>query len=237
MRKQTLSLLAFAGALGGCAAWQTVPEAAPAPTPEVSVEAPASAEPAPPAALERKVGDYMVHMISGTFRKQPAMLTERVVGREDDVFIIELELEDTQGPKVLRAWIDRNGEVQKVTRMTQSGELPAKLSDYEALIASVSVAPDENEGLTASTTGTCLLGPSELECETKSYRVRIGEKEASLGITQSAAVPGSDLAGEITLADGTVIFRSELVARGNRPIAGDASVALLAEPASAPAAK
>jgi len=34
-------------------------------------------------------------------------------------------------------------------------------------------------------------------------------------VTQSAAVPGIDLAGEITAADGSVIYRSELVERGN----------------------
>jgi hypothetical protein len=234
---RTFSLLVLAGALGGCAARQAVLPVAPAPAPKISLAAPAPVQPSEPALLERSVGDYVVHMISGTFRKQPAMLTERVVGREDGAFIVELKLEDTQGAKTLRAWIDENGQVAKVTRVTDKGEVPGKLADYEALLASVSVVPDENEGLTASTSGTCLLGPSELECETKSYRVRLGEKEASLGITQSASIPGNDLAGEITLADGTVIFRSEMLERGNEATAADDSFALLAEPKSEPAAK
>jgi hypothetical protein len=66
-----------------------------------------------------------------------------------------------------------------------------------------------------SSAGTCTLGPAELDCETKSYKVWLGEREASLGVTQSASVPGIDLSGEIKAADGSVIYRSELVERGN----------------------
>jgi hypothetical protein len=96
-------------------------------------------------------------------------------------------------------------------------------------MASASLTPDENEGLTASTKGTCTVGPSELDCETKSYRVRIGETAANLGITGSKAVPGLDLAGEITSADGTVIYRSVLIERGNEANAKDKDSFALAE--------
>jgi hypothetical protein len=82
-------------------------------------------------------------------------------------------------------------------------------------MASSRVVPDTNEGLVVSSAGTCTLGPAELDCETKSYKVWLGEREASLGVTQSASVPGIDLSGEIKAADGSVIYRSELVERGN----------------------
>jgi hypothetical protein len=65
--------------------------------------------------------------------------------------------------------------------------------------------------------------------------VRLGERDAQLGITNSASLPGSDIAGEITLSDGTVIFRSELVERGNAAKAASDSVAALGEGARAPA--
>jgi hypothetical protein len=48
-----------------------------------------------------------------------------------------------------------------------------------------------------------------------------------MGITASAAIPALDLAGEITAADGTVIFRSELLERGNESESKDASLSLL----------
>ncbi|HEY3493612.1 MAG TPA: hypothetical protein VGK73_02955 [Polyangiaceae bacterium] len=238
MRKQISSVLVFASLVGGCAT-AAVPPAAPLPAPKPAVVAPpaeTAAEAPAPSVLERRVGDYVVHMISGSFRKQPAMFTERVVGRENDAWVIELKLEDNQGAKVLRAWIDEDGAVQKLTRVTEKGEVPAKPAEYDALLASISLTPDENEGLTASTMGTCTVGPAELECETKSYRVRLGDKEASLGITQSASIPGNDVSGEIRLSDGTLIFRSELVERGNENTPDD-SFALLSEPDAGPSAK
>jgi hypothetical protein len=238
MRKATLSILVLSSVLGGCAAQDTAPPVTPAAAATHAVE-PASAksdEALATKALERRVGDYVVHMISGSFRKAPARFTERVIDRENDAWIMELKLEDDKSSKILHVWVDANGEVQKVVRVTDKGQVPGKLADYEALLAAISVTPDENEGLTASTRGTCTVGPTELDCETKSYRVRLGDKEAHLGITQSAAFPGSDVSGEITLADGTVIFRSELLERGNQASADD-SVAVLDESAKAPSAK
>lgn len=185
------------------------------PRPAVAKKAPApekkAAEPS-----ARRVGDFAVHMISGSFRKQPALLTERVIGDEYGSWIIEYTIEDTQGANTLRVWMDQDtDQIEKVSRVVDGAEKPATIADYEALMASASVVPDTNDGLVASSTGTCTLGPAELDCETKSYRVLIGEREANLGVTQSASVPGIDLSGEITAADGSVIYRSELVERGN----------------------
>lgn len=164
----------------------------------------------------RRVGDYAVHMISGSFRKNPALLTERVIGDEYGKWILEYTLEDTEGSSTLRVWIDQDSDqIEKVSRIVDGSEKPATIADYEAMMASSSVVPDTNEGLVVSSAGTCTLGPAELDCETKSYKVWLGEREASLGVTQSASVPGIDLSGEIKAADGSVIYRSELVERGN----------------------
>jgi hypothetical protein len=177
--------------------------------------------------VTRTTGDFFVHLISGSFRKQPALLTERVVGRDGELWIIEYKLEDNDGARTLRSWTDANGQVTRVTLLEDDGEKPGTLADYEALMASASLSPDENEGLTASTKSTCTIGPSELDCETKNYRVRIGEQAANLGITASRAIPGLDISGEITAADGTVIYRSVLIEGGNAGSAkAESSVAL-----------
>jgi hypothetical protein len=179
------------------------------------------------ALVTRDPGDFFVHLISGSFRKQPALLTERVIGREGTSFVIEYKLEDNDGARTLRALTDANGQVTRVSLVGDDGETPGTLADYEALMASATLSPDENEGLTASTKSTCTVGPSELDCETKNYRVRIGEQSANLGITASRAVPGLDISGEITAADGTVIYRSVLIEGGNAGTAkGESSVAL-----------
>lgn len=231
MRSMTLSthaiLLVVLASLG-CA---ELPEAS---SPAVAVRAPARASRSAKVAEsdsakvpERKVGDFFVHMISGSFRKHPALLTERVTAHEGDLWTIEYTVEDTTGTRGLRTLVDGNGDVKRVIRLTDGAEKPGTLADYEAMMAATSVIPDSNDGLQASTKGTCTVGPSELDCETKSYKVWLGDKEASLGITASAALPGQDLSGEITAADGTLIYRSELLEHGNEAESKDASVSLL----------
>jgi hypothetical protein len=200
--------------------------------------APSSASPAPKAAeqslastsesgQQRRVGDFSVHMISGTFRKQPALLTERVMSEEYGRWVIEYRLEDNDGATTLRVWMDQDsGRVDKVSRLVDGAEKPATVADFDALMASASVVPDTNDGLVANSSGTCTLGPAELDCETKSYKVWLGDREASLGVTRSEKLPGTDLAGQITAADGSVIYRSELIERGNESETANDSFAL-----------
>ncbi len=215
--------------LGAVACAQQSVQVVKAPTsPRASVAK--KAEEAPKKAAEpsaRRVGDYAVHMISGNFRKQPALLTERVIGDEYGSWIIEYTLEDSEGSKTLRVWMNQDSDqVEKVSRMVDGAEKPGTVADYDALIASATVVPDTNDGLVANSTGTCTLGPAELDCETKSYKVWLGDREASLGVTQSASVPGVDISGEITGADGSIIYRSELVERGNEGETANDSFAL-----------
>jgi len=190
---------------------------------EPKTEAPKADE----AVAARRVGDFAVHMISGSFRKHPALLTERVIGDEYGAWVIEYTLEDTDGSASLRVWIDQESDqVKRVSRLVEGVEKPATVADYDALMASASVVPDTNDGLVANNSGTCMLGPAELDCETKNYKVWLGDREASLGVTQSAAVPGTDLSGEITAADGSIIYRSELIERGNEGETSNDSFAL-----------
>jgi hypothetical protein len=180
-----------------------------------------------PASSARHVGDFAVHEISGTFRKHPALLTERVVAQEGDgSWIMDYRLEDSDGVKAVRVRMEASGQITRVSRLVDGVEQPGTSADYEALMASASLTPDENEGLTATTQGTCTVGPSELDCETKSYRVLIGDSEANLGITESRSLPGRDLGGEITASDGTVIYRSVLVEHGNEGSNANDSVAM-----------
>jgi hypothetical protein len=209
---QQLSAYAVALILAACSTARPTLKVA---TAAAVTEPPAPPERAPAQVEERRVGDYAMHLISGSFRKQPALLTERVVGRDGAGFVVEYTLEDNDGSRSLRAHFDPNGEVSAVTHFEAGRERPGSLSEYDELMAEVSVVPDENEGLTATTAGTCSVGPAELDCVTKSYRVRVGGSEANLGITGSRSMPGLDLSGEITSADGKVIFRSSLVDRGS----------------------
>jgi hypothetical protein len=224
----TLAALVVSSLSGACASQNQEVVRAPSAghhTPEAAKSAPSpkTSEAAP----GRRVGDFSVHMISGSFRKQPALLTERVTSEEYGRWVIEYRLEDTEGSATLRVWMNQDsGQVEKVSRIVDGAEKPATVADFDALMAAASVVPDTNEGLVANSSGTCTLGPAELDCETKSYKVRLGDREASLGVTRSDALPGTDLSGEITAADGSVIYRSELIERGNESETANDSFAL-----------
>ncbi len=171
-----------------------------------------------PALAERKVGDFSVHRISGSFSQKPMLLVERVVAMDETSTTIEYTVEDLDSQSQLLVTREAStDQIISVMRVADGKTVPASVADFEALIARTTFAPDSNEGYLDRTLGTCLVGPSELDCETKSYRVRIGDREANLDITRSDKYPGRDIGGEITSADGEVIYRAELLEVGNDP--------------------
>lgn len=192
---------------------------APAAAPKKQAAAPSVEAPA------RKVGDFWVHRISGSFSAKPMLLVERVVAIDETGTTVEYTLEDPEGQSKLLVTREASTDaVISVMRVVDGKPEPASVADLEELIAKTTFAPDSNEGYVDRTLGTCLVGPSELDCETKSYRVTVGSREASLDITRSDKYPGRDIGGEITSADGEVIYRAELLEAGN-DAAGEPSVA------------
>lgn len=172
--------------------------------------------------VPRKVGDYSVHRFSGSFRSGPLTLIERVVAEEEDSIVIDYTLEDGASDKTLRVTLDRESERPlRVTEVTDDGESEVPLATYEAMLAQTVFTPDINDALIEEDSQTCLVGPKELDCEVKQYRVFVGDQEATLTIAQSDAMPGRDVSGEITAVDGSVIYRAELLEAGNTPAAED----------------
>jgi len=164
----------------------------------------------------RKVGDFQVHRFSGSYQKSPLTLTEEVIARENGLWVIDYTFEEQSGTTKLRVRFDpRTDSVRRVSKLDGSQEHSVPLATYDKLIERTSFAADSNDGMLSSTHGTCLVGPSELDCETKSYKVAIGDKAAILNVSRSNSVPGGDVAGDIIGSDGAVIYRSELVEMGN----------------------
>jgi len=169
-----------------------------------------------PPSETRKVGDFQVHRFSGSYQKSPLTLTEEVIAREDGLWVIDYTFEEQTRTTKLRVRFDpKTDSVRRVSKFDGSQELSVPLSTYEKLIERTSFAADSNDGMLSSTRGTCLVGPSELDCETKSYKVAIGDKAAILNVSRSGSVPGGDVAGDIIGSDGALIYRSELLEIGN----------------------
>jgi uncharacterized membrane protein YkoI len=144
------------------------------------------------------------------------VLTETVVAQEDDLWVVDLTLEEAGSSARLRVRLDAEGEVISAARLEGEREIPASLADYHALVDKTVLAADSNEGLLGAEQGTCLVGPRELECETKSYKVRLLDEPATLRVSASKELPGRDVEGEIKTDDGRLVYRSELVSFENR---------------------
>lgn len=192
---------------------------APAERPRSVARAPAAAAPAAEAAIvaqaqpesQRRVGDVAVHRFSGEYRKTPLLFTERVVAREDETWVVDLTLEDGNVTRSLRVRFDLAGRPLAAARVEGAREVPVPIDEYHAFVEPTVFAAERNEGLLGVERATCLVGERELECETKNYRVRVAGRAGKLKVTESAALPGRDVGGEITTTDGRVVYRAELV--------------------------
>ncbi len=176
-------------------------------------------------APERRVGDLFVHRFSGSFTQEPLTLVEQVTAREDAAWVVDFALTQNEKVERLRVRFDRrSGQAVSAARLQGTREVPSKLSDYEALLARTVYAADVNDGLVSSNAQTCLVGSDELECETKTYKVWVGERAATLSVVHSSSFADRDLLGEITTDDGKVVYRAELLeAKQGKPAVGVAS--------------
>jgi hypothetical protein len=204
-----IAMLTVALSTAGCAS-----VSAPTPQPAVARAEPVQS-PAPAAsasAPERHVGDLFVHRFSGSFASDPLTLTEEVVGREDTGWVVDFSLTQNESVERLRVRFDlKSGQPVSAARLVGTREAPASLGDYEALMARTVYTADVNDGLVSSNGQTCLVGSDEHTCETKTYKVWLGDRPATLSIVHARELADRDVSGEITTDDGRLVYRAELI--------------------------
>jgi uncharacterized protein YceK len=174
--------------------------------------------------LDRKVGDFFVHRFSGSFAAEPITLTEEVIARGGALVVIDYTFEQGKTSRRLRVTHDAaTDRVLRVREMAGDREIPAVVEDLEEMLAKTAFAPDANEQEIDSEKTTCLVGPHEIDCKKRSYRVAIGERTATLTVTESGAIPGRDVGGEIVDQSGKIIYRAEIIDMGRGVPEGVAS--------------
>jgi hypothetical protein len=205
-------------ALPGCVQLAAPPTGARVanPAPAGRVTADSRQAPARAPADGRKVGDFSVHRFSGSYQKAPLTLTEEVVGQELGLWVIDYTFEEQAGTTKLRVRFNpRTDSVFSVAKLDAGRETNVPIALYEQLIDRTSFAADVNEGVIEKGRTTCLVGPNELACDTKTYRVRVGEKVGTLTVSRSEELARGDVTGDLIADDGTVIYHSELLEAGN----------------------
>lgn len=237
MRTLRLSLLAVSAVsivvLAGCARHAVAPQTPETLTATVKgpIRAPAPyADKALPLAIGqtdlRKPGDFVVHRFSGSFRKAPLRLTERVVAVEGTVMTVDVVLSAESGKGKpaddlarLRVVFDRTPgalrEVAQVTRVVGDREEPGTLEDYEKLMAETIVVPDRNDDVIGSEIATADVGGKAMDCKKTSYRVAIGKKSGVMSSCTADGFAWGDVGGEIKTDDGKVLYRAEIVDTGS----------------------
>ncbi|TKD06586.1 hypothetical protein [Polyangium fumosum] len=167
----------------------------------------------------REVGDYVVYRFSGSFQKAPVTLTERVVGRDKNSLLIDFLLEEGKEKSELRVRLsdtaETRGEVLSVQRIEKGKLVAAGVDEYEALMGKTMVVADENEEALGSEHVVAVMGNDMLPAKRTSFRVKIGEKKATLTTVVSDKFPWGDLSGEIAAEDGSVIYRAEVLNVGH----------------------
>ncbi|WP_437686752.1 hypothetical protein [Sorangium sp. So ce176] len=171
------------------------------------------------AAAARKPGDYVAYRFSGSFRKTPLLLTQRVVAREGDVLVVDVTLEGDKETEALRVRMSdapsRRGEILSAAWIDDVAERPATLAAYDAMMAKTALAADENEEVLGTEAVHVEVGGAPIACQKTSFRVRIGRTKATMRTLQSDDFAWGDVGGEITAEDGRVLYRAELIDRGH----------------------
>ncbi|MRG94337.1 hypothetical protein GF068_20780 [Polyangium spumosum] len=190
-----------------------------APQKEAVAKAEVEAKEEPVEAGRREVGDYVVYRFSGSFQKAPVTLTERVVAREKGALVIDFILEEGKTTSELRVKLSdapaTRGEVLSVSRIEKGKLVAASVDEYEALMAKTMVVADENEESLGSEHVVAVMGNDMLPAKRTSFRVKIGDKKATLTTVVSEKFPWGDLSGEIAAEDGSVIYRAEVLNVGH----------------------
>jgi hypothetical protein len=173
----------------------------------------------PNAMPRRNPGDFVVYRFSGSYRKSPVTLTQRVLERKEGVLVVDVTLEDEGKRDQLRLRVhDVPGEsddVLSVARVEAGVLKPFGVAAYEALMAKTMLSVDRNEALIKSDDATIRVGKRYFDCVESSYRIRTGDTSATMTTLESSTFAWGDLGGQIQSADGAILYKAEVIDYGS----------------------
>jgi hypothetical protein len=194
---------------------------------EHAAAAPAEAEPAPAKAERRvemshAVGDYIVRRFSLRSRKTPTTLTERVVAVKEGSFVLEVTREAGAEARSIRVELGsepaNRGEILSVVALRGGKEFAMGRAAYEAILRDTIFVADENDGEIDSAKVKLDVQGRALDGTETRFRVKVRGKEGTMRTFALENSPWGEVGGEVTTADGSVLYRAEVVDVGREEL-------------------
>lgn len=164
-------------------------------------------------------GDFVVLRFSGSYRRAPVTLTQRVLSRDGTVALIEMTITENKKSQTIRTRIDRPAlgpeQVLDVVRVENGKEHPATIGTYDAFMQKTMPDVDMNEETLGTEAVTMNMGGKEMAGKVTRYKIKMGGKDATMSIFHADGFQWGDVAGEIKTADGKMIYKAEVTELGN----------------------
>jgi hypothetical protein len=198
---------------------KTATKRAPA-APPAAVEP--EAAPAPEsAAPSYAVGDYLVRVFTLPSHTR-VTVTERVIALKDSSVVLEVTREAGRKSRTIRVELDdslgHRGEVLSASVLRQGVEVPIGRAVYDNLMSGTAFAADANEGQIDSGAAKLDVRGQQIDCNETSFRVKFRGKEATMKTTELVNSPWGEVAAEVKAANGSVLYRAEVVDVGHEEI-------------------
>jgi hypothetical protein len=163
-------------------------------------------------------GDFVTLKFSGSFRKTPITLSQRVLSRDGTVALVEMTLTEGKKSQTIRARIDRPAlgqeQVLDVVKVENGKEHAANIGAYDAFMQKTMPDVDMNEETLGTQEATVTMGGKEMSGKVTRYKVKIGARDAVMSIFHADGFAWGDIAGEITGMDGKTIYKAEVTDLG-----------------------
>jgi hypothetical protein len=170
------------------------------------------------AAPQRGPGDFVVYRFSGNYRKSPVTVSQRVVERRDQTLVVDVSVEEEGKTEQLRVRV-RNvagepDEIVSVARLIDGVQRPFGIEAYEKLMAKTMMPVDQNDALLSSEPGAVKVGDKSFDCLKSAFRIHTGDAVATMTTFEGKGFAWGDLGGQIVAADGTLLYKAEVVEFG-----------------------
>ena len=165
------------------------------------------------------VGDYIVRRFSLRSRKAPTLLTERVIAVKEESFVLEVTRESGTESRSVRVELGtepaNRGEVLSVVALRGGKEIVMGRAVYEAIMRDTIFVADENEGAIESAKVKLDVQGRALEGTETRFRVKVRGRAGTMRTFELENSPWGEVGSEVTTADGSVLYRAEVVDVGH----------------------